>query len=108
MSWRVWLADGTTFDSEQGAPTDVPRHPRIVCVAQDGVAARRWGPCLTNGDHYLYRSDLDCWTEHNEHGTLLEFVDHADVIVACRAGKYIDRPSFRAAWANARKWAGIE
>jgi hypothetical protein len=105
VSWRVTLADGSTFDSTEGKPDDVPRHPRVICIAQKGRAAEKWGPCLTNGDHYFYRTDLRCWTEHTDFGALQEMVDHAPRISACRAGKYIDREGFRKAWADAREWA---
>lgn len=105
MLWCVWLADGTTFESAQGKPADVPMQPRIVCIAQETNA---WGPVLTNGDWYLYRDDLQCWTEHTDMGALLEMTDHADMISVCRAGKYLDRAAFKAYWAEARKWAGIE
>ena len=108
MTWRVWLADGSTFDSTQGKPADVPAYPRVICIAQKGKAAERWGPCLTNGDQYLYRTDLRCWTEHTDMGTLMEIVDHADRIGVCRMGKYIDRPTFRIMWAAAREWAGVK
>jgi hypothetical protein len=106
--WRVWLADGTTFDSEQGDPADVPKYPRVLCIAQDGEAAELWGPCLTNGDAYLYRVDLGAWTEHTDQAVRDEFIDHADQISVCRAGKYTDKPTFKAAWAQAREWAGME
>ena len=108
MAWRVWLADGTTFGSEDGAPADVPPYPRIVCIAQTGKAAERWGPCLTNGDQYFYRTDLRCWTEHTDAGALLEMIDHAARISVVRAGKYVDRPTFHRLWAEAREWAGIK
>ncbi len=104
MGWRVWLADGTTFDSEQGAPCDVPPHPRVICIAQRGKA---WGPCLTGGDWYLYREDLGCWTEHSDMGALQEMMDHAPEIGACRAGKFIDLKTFKRMWAEAREWAGV-
>ncbi len=105
MAWRVWLADGTTFDSTQGDPLRVPAHPRVICIAQTGKV---WGPCLTNGDWYFYRDDLGCWTEHTDMGALQEMMDHAAEISACRAGKFIDRETFKAMWANAREWAGVK
>ena len=102
--WRVWLADGTTFDPEQGAPCDVPRHPRTVCVSQTGDAGDRWGLCLTGGDWFFYREDLGCWTEHSDMGALQEMMDHAAEISACLAGKYIDRETFKEMWAATRVW----
>ncbi len=105
MRWRVWLADGTTFDSGQGDPCDVPRHPRAVCIAlKDGV----WLACLTGGDWYFYRDDLGRWTEHSDMGALQEMMDHASDIGACLAGKFVDRETFKAMWAEAREWAGVK
>jgi hypothetical protein len=101
--WKVWLADGTTFDSTQGGPNDVPQLPRVVCVAQKETRTY-WGACLTGGDWYMYREDLGCWTEHTDVGALMEFQDHAPDIVACRAGKWIGTDDFKAAWSNAREW----
>jgi len=105
MAWKIWLADDTTFDSTQGNPTDVPRHPRVICIAQKSKA---WGPCLTGGDWYFYREDLGCWTEHTDLGALMEMVDHAADISACLAGKFIDLKTFKAMWATAREWAGVK
>ena len=106
--WRVWLADGSTFDSAQGSPDDVPRHPRVICIGQKGSAAEVWGLCLTGGDWYFYRGDLGCWTEHTDMGALHEMIDHAAAISACRAGKFVDRETFKRMWAEAREWAGVK
>ena len=108
MSWCIWLADGSSVTNAACKPEDVPRHPRVICIAQKGKAAERWGPCLTNGDWYFYRTDLRCWTEHTDMGALQEMTDHAAKVSAVRAGKYIDREGFRTAWANAREWAGVK
>ena len=102
MAWKIWLADGTTFDSTQGNPTDVPRHPRVVCIAQP---ERPWGPCLTGDDWFFYREDLGCWTEHTDMGALMEMMDHAADVSAVRAGKYVDRETFKVMWEEARKWS---
>lgn len=101
FEWRVYLADGSTFDSTQGGPDDVPRSPRVVCIAQPcGKEAFR--TVLTNGDWYVWRDDLGCWMEHSDQAIALEFVDHAPVIGAVRAGKYTSRPVFESLWERAR------
>jgi hypothetical protein len=101
----VWLADGSTFESSEGKPDDVPKHPRLICIAQR-TKAHRW--CLTNGDFYFYRTDLRCWMEHTDMGALMEMVDHAPRVSAVRAGKYIKRADFQAMFADAREWAGLK
>lgn len=104
--WRVYLADESVFDSTMGGPDDVPRHPRVVCLSQWGNPNFR--AVLTNGDWYAWREDLQCWTQHDDMGMLLEFIDHAPVIGAVRAAKYCDDPTFKALWARARADAGVE
>lgn len=106
IEWRIYLADGSTFDNTQGEPDDVPRSPRVVCVAQ--WKNPNFQPVLTNGDWYLHRTDLDCWTQHTDMGALLEMVDHSEAIDATRAGAYVDDPTFKALWAQARADAGVD
>jgi hypothetical protein len=39
---------------------------------------------------------------------MYEMTDHAAEITACRAGKFVDRETFKAMWAAAREWAGVK
>ena len=104
FAWRAYLADESYFDSTMGSPDDVPRSPRVVCISQPGQdKGENWGDVLTNGDWYIWREDLQCWTEHSDAGTLLELVDHAPVIGSVRAGKYVSKQVFHELWARARE-----
>jgi hypothetical protein len=96
MNWHVVLADGRAVSPGDCDPQDVPRHPRVACIAQDdGV--------LVNGDWFVHRVDLDRWMEHSDVGVLLELIDHAHEIDAVRAGKFLDKQAFKKLWAQARE-----
>ncbi len=101
MTWWVILANGEEITD--CAPEDVPREPRVVCIAQDGEAAKLRGQCLVNGDWFCYRDDEGAWSEHSDTGILFELVDHAHVIRAVRPGKWVDRPTFKRLWARGRE-----
>ena len=102
LLWRVYLADESTFDNTQGGPDDVPRSPRVVCIAQP-CAEGTWDIVLVNGDWYVWREDLGCWTEHTDIGALVELIDHAATISAVRCGKYTSKPVYNKLWARARE-----
>jgi hypothetical protein len=101
MSWTVILADGHEYSPVECDAQDVPRWPRTVCIAQSSTVWTH--KVLVNGDWYCHRTDLDCWTEHTDAGLYLELIDHAHEIDAVRAGKYVDKPTFKALWARGRE-----
>lgn len=102
MDWTAILGDGREFSDADGGPDDVPRWPRVVTIAQP-CASDGWRNVLVNGDVYIWRNDIGCWTEHTDQGALLEMVDHAADIGAVRFGKYVSRPTFEALWQRARE-----
>ena len=105
--WRLYLADGSTFDDTQGAPWDAPIRPRVVCIAQPGNG--HWDDIVVNDTWFLYRADLGCWTHHETaYDALDELQEHGQAISAVRKGKYVGKPTFLDLWARARKDCGIE
>ena len=88
--WEVYFADGTVVSSHDSAPEDLP-NKRVLVVLQPGARERTgWKDRLLTTNFVLFRTDLDCWTEHDPDPmwAVLEFVDHAHVISCCRLGKW--------------------
>jgi hypothetical protein len=88
--WEAWFADGRIITSETCEPQDLPRG-RIPLVLQPGAYERTgWKDRLLNINHLFFRTDLDCWTEHEEAcvWALEEMKDHAHVISCYRQGKW--------------------
>lgn len=89
--WEVWYADGRVCSSTDYAPHELPPG-RVIAVIQPGARERTgWKDRLLTTNHVFYRSDLDCWTEHDPAPLwpLLEMVDHAHAITCYRMGKWI-------------------
>ena len=101
MEWRLYYADGSTYDESDGPAHDSPC-VGLVCIAQP-CAGDDWYRVLTNGDFYLYRADRGYWTGHDWTGTIAELVEDAHNITAVRQGKYVTTPLFESLWARARE-----
>ena len=88
--WEVWFADGRVVTSDDCAPRDLPQG-KVVIVLQPGAYERvGWKDRLLTTNHVFFRTDLDCWTEHDpsSHWALEEMKDHAHVISCYRDGKW--------------------
>jgi len=89
--WEVWFADGRVVTSDDCAPAALPRE-RVVIILQPGAHERTgWKDQLLTVNHVFFRTDLDCWTEHDPDlmWCCLEFQDHAHVISCYRMGKWV-------------------
>ena len=92
--WEVWFADGeivrSTDYSVSGGPHCLP-NKRVLLILQPYTYERTgWKDRLVNTNHVFFRTDLDCWTEHDASSVwaLEEMKDHAHVISCYRQGKW--------------------
>jgi hypothetical protein len=56
LEWRVYYADGTTFDSEQGAPEDAPG-TRVVLIIQRHSDPRERPFFQWMKDYYVWKHE---------------------------------------------------
>lgn len=75
--WRIYYADGSTFDSTIGEPGSAPSYGVQVILIREGRFNRR---VLKLGDYYLFRPSLNRWTEHE---------DAASVIIAAAGEPWV-------------------
>ena len=88
--WKIWYADGTTFDSSQGQPTDAPKTGAVVCIVEDGRFNRRK---LYLQDYYVYSPTLDLWLMQNDAaGVIMRAVREPYIVVV--AGCYMREKDF--------------
>jgi len=88
--WRIYYADGSTFDSDQGSPSDAPPYAVQAIVQKDKTYGRR---ILRMVDYY-------CWSP--KAGKWLDLFDSSSVIVRAlrdpglvvKAGEYIEEKQY--------------
>lgn len=72
-AWRIYYADGSTFDSSRGDPGDVPAEG-VVCIAfaeKDLADPRSVGRrVLYNADFYIWRKDVGEWWGVDHRGVI--------------------------------------
>lgn len=82
--WKIWYADGTTFDSGQGSPADAPRLG-VACVqTEDGRFGRRTHKYC---DYYVWSTREQRWFEADDAAALVLRALQDDGIIAV-AGIY--------------------
>lgn len=90
--WRIYYADGTTFDSIQGSPADAPPYAVICILQKDKTYGRR---ILRMVDYYCWSPKVQKW---------LDLFDSSSVIVRSlrdpglivKAGEYIEEKAYEA------------
>lgn len=55
MAWRIYYADGSSFDSDDGAPEDAPT-TGVLCIKQSNQMSG-W-ILLSQGDYYLWHDEV--------------------------------------------------
>lgn len=66
-TWRIYYADGSTFDSTQGEPVDAPLDGFICAVGYTAVGKRY----ITHGkNHYIWHEEEQEWWAIDWHGIL--------------------------------------
>ena len=58
VKWRIYYADGTTFDSSEGTPYDAPSRG-VICIVQ---------PDIDVGRHLVHRFDFYWWHDGEWYG----------------------------------------
>lgn len=67
MLWRIYYADGSTFDNLQGDPEDAPAFGVIAVVQPDERVGRQ---VIHQWDWYYWNSDAGQWWGGNLFGVL--------------------------------------
>lgn len=88
--WRIFYADGSTFDSDDGHPIDAPAFGVLVVLQRDKYVGRR---VLRMVDYYCWSPSVGKW---------LDLFDSASVIVRAlrdpglviKAGEYIEEKAY--------------
>ena len=100
MDWRIYYGDGSTFDSDMGAPADAPP-VGVICICQRDLTPPHQ-PEVVKGDNYYYWSPAMQWqgscrdgvidrslerepTEALKQGRRLSRVDYAAIMNAAYA-----------------------
>lgn len=58
--WRIYFADGSTFDSADGAPWEAPKRGVAVILVRDGRFDRR---ILKMSNAYIWSPTVDRWLD---------------------------------------------
>ena len=59
MDWRIYYADGSTFDSSMGEPHEAPSLGFVAVVAYHPVTGKRY--IQQSWDYYFYHTDFEWW-----------------------------------------------
>ena len=69
MDWRIYYADGSTFDSSQGSHLDAPGDGVLVIVYTNDFIRELTGRFVLNEwDYYIYHEAEQEWYGHNISG----------------------------------------
>ena len=96
MIWRIYYADGSTFDSTQGEAKDAPADG-FICVVGYTPAGNRY---ICHGkNHYYFDEEKQIWFGFDWHG-VLDFVRWK---CGFKEGRMMDGDSFREVMNNAHR-----
>lgn len=87
--WKIFFADGTTFDSDQGSPAEAPPKPVAVILTEDGRCGRR---VLKLMDWYRWSEQDDRWYDCEAFDVLFALAEHGTV--TARRGVYMLEAEF--------------
>jgi len=88
--WRIYYADGSTFDSTQGAPADAPSFGVQAIVQRDKYYGRR---ILRMVDYYCWSPTARKWLDlFDSSAVILRAIRDPGLIV--KAGEYIDEQRY--------------
>lgn len=92
MKWRIYYADGSTFDNTDGEAEEAPAFGVICIVFPDTVVGRvvMWG-----WDWYYYETECGQWWGSDIHG-LLDGLLHGLPRTAYKQGRNIHNAAFKA------------
>lgn len=87
--WKIFYADGSTFDSSQGGPGDAPARGVAIVQVEDGSRGRR---TLRMQDWYRWCPAADRWFDGDAWSVLRELTRHGQVIAL--PGEYMLEADF--------------
>jgi len=101
--WRLYYEYGSVFGDSDGAPHESPPWG-CVALAQPGIDP----PIMVNADYYLWRLDLNQWTQCGTDG-LDDHMCHEGHLIQCvRKTRWIPTLDFREIWRQARMDCGLK
>lgn len=93
LEWRIYYADGSTFDSGQGDAHESPFERGVIAIVYpDSDIGRR---VLSSFDDYYYRADQGLWYGCDAWATKWYLIRHAYVITAVRPGETLPTDQYR-------------
>ena len=88
IQWRIYYADGSTFDSSQGSPWDAPA-TRVLVIPHRDPQASGGVSRASDGDYYLWK--LDKWFAVTYDALMFYwFIEKYPHRKACLAGETVD------------------
>lgn len=88
MDWRIYYADGSTFDSSMGLPHEAPSD-RFICAVGFDEADRRY--IMHGCDWYAFHAD-QWWPFHTFDGLVNHLRHHG--VYAFKTGETITRTAY--------------
>lgn len=82
--WKIFYADGSTFDSRQGEPVDAPNQTVAVIVVEDGIHNKR---ILKGADWFRWDDRDGRWYDCDAFSVLLVLADRGSIVA--RRGEYL-------------------
>lgn len=107
MIWRIFYADGSTFDSTQGAPDDAPGYGVEVIVQPDptpGVGNVGY-VVLAGYDWYARHTVDEEWFGVAGDASIWDLILHREPIVGVCQGRRMSRARYHALLDDAARWA---
>ena len=105
-TWRIYYADGSTFDSTQGGPEEAPLDG-FVCAVGYRCAATSERYITYGKNHYFYNEEGDEWWGIDWHGMLdrarMYSREKSNPFWAYKEGRMVDDDRFRELMALAHR-----
>lgn len=99
IAWRIYYADGTTFDSTEGEPWEAPG-VGVVCIVQPDPDTGR--TIQARWDWYAWHRDTRDWWGHDPFGILDQLTaDRLDRVASVKAGRTVSATEYRAIYDRA-------
>jgi len=104
LSWRIYYGDGTTFDSDQGAPHQAPNF-NVQCVSVTGGTindVKDVGHFVIHSwQYYLYKPDVGWFGLFTDFDLLDHFIHFAKDIECVLKARTIPHADFKAIYKRA-------
>lgn len=100
VEWRIYYADGTTFDSQQGRPQDAPWYGVVVILMYDedfngrGVLSDDPLSCREN-DYYWWHVEDAMWYGGKDTDALILFAMFPDRVHSLKHGQTLKNTLYR-------------